>query len=52
MKGLKSRLLSEIRHLATQPAFSEKLKVDSFKIHNSLVQENCAAWLGGKNNNN
>ncbi|KAL7631092.1 UNVERIFIED_CONTAM: hypothetical protein RMT77_000475 [Armadillidium vulgare] len=47
MKGLKSRLLSEIRHLATQPAFSEKLKVDSFKIHNSLVQENCAAWLGG-----
>lgn len=47
LPGIKSRLLSELRHFISTPKYSNKLFVENFKMHKSPSHENYTAWLGG-----
>lgn len=47
LPGIKSRILSELRHHVKSSKYKEKLFVDSFKVHKSPSHENYTAWLGG-----
>ncbi|KAK7002514.1 Actin-related protein 10, partial [Halocaridina rubra] len=44
--GLKHRILAELRSLAVSPAYSEKIQIDTFKIHKPPAKDNYVAWLG------
>lgn len=47
LPGIKSRILSELRHHIKTPKYKEKIFVDSFKMQISPSHENYTAWLGG-----
>ncbi|XP_063832248.1 actin-related protein 10 [Ostrinia nubilalis] len=47
LPGLKPRLAHELRYLVTQPPYSERLCVRTFKFHKSPSHENSTAWAGG-----
>ncbi|KAG7165279.1 Actin-related protein 10-like [Homarus americanus] len=47
LKGMKHRILSEVRALVTSPPFSDVLQINSFKVHHPPAKDNYVAWLGG-----
>ncbi|XP_059058773.1 actin-related protein 10 [Achroia grisella] len=47
MPGLKARLAHELRYLVTQPPYSTRVMVRTFKFHRAPAHENACAWAGG-----
>lgn len=47
LKGMKHRILSEVRALVMSPPFSDVLQIKSFKVHHPPAKDNYVAWLGG-----
>lgn len=47
MPGLKARLAHELRYLVTQPPYSSRLMVRTFKFHRAPAHDNACAWAGG-----
>lgn len=47
LPGLRRRLAEELRHLVTQPPYSERLHITQFKFHSAPAQDNAVAWVGG-----
>ncbi|KAK4328681.1 hypothetical protein Pmani_000928 [Petrolisthes manimaculis] len=47
LKGLKHRILAEVRALVTTPAYSTLLPSISFKLHTPPAKDNYVSWLGG-----
>ncbi|XP_045595077.1 actin-related protein 10 [Procambarus clarkii] len=47
MKGMKHRILTEIRALVKSPTFADVLQISSFKVHQPPAKDNYVAWLGG-----
>ncbi|XP_068619594.1 actin-related protein 10 [Battus philenor] len=46
LPGLKARLADELRHLATQPPYGERLRGVQFMFHSAPAHDNCTAWVG------
>ncbi|KPJ10690.1 Actin-related protein 10 [Papilio machaon] len=47
LPGLRARLAQELRHLADQPPYKERLRELEFKFHSAPAHENSVAWVGG-----
>ena len=47
MLGLKHRIMEEVRTLAVNPMYKDKMDVSVFKIHKPPAKDNYVAWLGG-----
>ncbi|XP_066943222.1 actin-related protein 10 [Macrobrachium rosenbergii] len=46
LPGMKHRILAELRALTSSPHFSERIRIDSFKVHKPPAKDNYVAWLG------
>ncbi|XP_050703035.1 actin-related protein 10-like [Eriocheir sinensis] len=47
MKGMKHRILAEVRATAASEQYRHRLPIASFKIHHPPAKDNYVAWLGG-----
>lgn len=47
-KGLKHRILAEVRALVKTPPYSTILPSVTFKMHTPPAKDNYIAWLGGE----
>ena len=45
-RGFKSRVFQELKEIMKEEKYSEKLKVEEFRFHIPLGQENYACWVG------
>ena len=45
-RGFKSRIFQELKEIMKEEKYSEKLKVEEFRFHIPLGQENYACWVG------
>ncbi|CAH2055018.1 unnamed protein product, partial [Iphiclides podalirius] len=47
LAGLKARLADELRHVAAQPPYAERMRGVRFAFHGAPAHDSCAPWLGG-----
>ena len=45
-RGFKTRVFQEIKEMMKETKYSDKLKVEEFKLHVPLGQGNYASWVG------
>ena len=48
MKGMKHRLLAEVRTAAASEEYNQILPIASFKLHHPPAKDNYVSWLGGE----
>lgn len=48
MRGMKHRILAEVRAAAASEQYRHRLPIASFKIHHPPAKDNYVAWLGGE----